>query len=136
YRTVGLSWEFSGLTDGSPPSTKEALADSIMHFFGISVVHDEKIRETKIPVIYGLSQSFPNPCDKNAVIAYQIPLKGEVSLKVYDVSGRLVDVLVEGEVKPGYYPVRLDTKSYVSGVYFYRLAAGGKVFTRKLIVVR
>jgi hypothetical protein len=43
---------------------------------------------------------------------------------------------VSGEMEVGYHSMRLDTKGYASGVYFYRLAAGNKTFTKKLIVVR
>ncbi len=138
YKTIGLSFEFGGLVDGSPPSTKEALADSIMHFFGIFAtgVEDNVDKPLNIPRVYGLSQAYPNPCEGHAVIKYQIPQKSEIHLKIYDVSGRLVDVLVSGEVDPGYHHARLDTKSYVSGVYFYRLAAGNKTFTRKMVVVK
>jgi hypothetical protein len=137
YRTVGVSWEFSGLVDGSPPSTKEALADSIMHFFGIFIgVEEEEVVGMNLPKVYGLSQSYPNPCGSHAFIRYQVPRKSQVDLRVYDASGRLVDVLLEGEVEAGYHSARLSTDSYVSGVYFYRLAAGGKTFTKKLIVVK
>jgi len=89
-----------------------------------------------LPKVYGLSQSYPNPCGSHAFIKYQVPRKSSVDLRVYDASGRLVEVIVDGEVEAGYHSTRLDTKSYVSGVYFYRLAAGNKVFTKKLIVVK
>ena len=137
YKTVGVSFEFGGLSDGTPPLTKEALADSIMHFFEILVgTEEEHVIVLNLPKVYGLSQNFPNPCGNNVVINYQIPHKGKVSLRVYDVSGRLTDVLIDGVVEPGYHSFRLDTKGYASGVYFYRLVGGGKTFTRKMIVVK
>jgi len=137
YRTVGVSWEFGGLVDGSPPSTKEALADSIMHFFGIFVgVEEELVNSSSLPKVYGLSQSYPNPSSRDVTIRYQLPRKGNVSLKVYDVSGRLIEVLTDGVEEAGYHSESLDTKGYASGVYFYRLKAGDKTFTRKMLVVR
>jgi len=137
YRTVGVSWEFGGLVDGSPPSTKEALADSIMHFFGIFVgVEEEPVNSSSLPKVYGLSQSYPNPSSRDVTIRYQLPRKGNVSLKVYDVSGRLIEVLTDGVEEAGYHSESLDTKGYASGVYFYRLKAGDKTFTRKMLVVR
>ncbi|TES94064.1 MAG: T9SS type A sorting domain-containing protein, partial [Candidatus Cloacimonadota bacterium] len=135
YQTVGLSFEFGGLVDGSPPSTKEALADSIMRFFG-AAVEEKPSSNLKIPKIYGLSQNYPNPANQLSIINYQLPVKSQVSLKVYDVSGRLMDVLIDGIIEPGYHSMRLDTKVYVSGVYFYRLAAGGRIFTKKMVIVR
>jgi hypothetical protein len=137
YRTVGTSFEFGGLVDGSPPSTKAALADSIMHFFGIFIGVEEKPTLPSIlPTVYHLSQSYPNPCDNQTIIHYQIPRKGQVSLNVYDATGRLVEVLIDGEIEPGYHSTRLDTKGYASGIYFYRLSAGGRTFTKKMIVVK
>jgi hypothetical protein len=47
-----------------------------------------------------------------------------------------VDEVVGGVVEAGYHSVRLDTKGYVSGVYFYRLRAGSRIFTKKMIVVK
>jgi hypothetical protein len=55
---------------------------------------------------------------------------------VYDVSGRLVEELIGGAVDAGYRAVRMDTKSYLSGVYFYRLVAGNRIFMKKMIVVK
>lgn len=135
YKTVGVSWEFSGLTDGAPPSTKAALADSIMRFFGIFVPVDQE-ELTPAPQAFGLSDGFPNPCKRHATIAYQVSRKSHVSLKLYDATGRLVDVLVNREVNPGYHQAQLDTKMLASGVYFYRLEAGERSLNKKLIVVK
>ncbi|MBA7710038.1 hypothetical protein ES703_118966 [subsurface metagenome] len=99
-------------------------------------IEEEPVSVLNLPKVYGLSNSYPNPCGKRVVINYQIPRKGEMSLRVYDVSGRLTDVLIDGVVEPGYHSLRLDTKGYASGVYFYRLVAGDKTFTRKMIVVK
>jgi hypothetical protein len=135
YRTVGVSFEFGGLLDGSPPSTKKILADSIMHFFGILGVEEED-DALPLPEVFALLPCLPNPCGNQALIRFQVPRKSEVDLRVYDASGRLVDVLVHGKVEPGYHSMSVDTKGYVSGVYFYRLAAGGKTFTRKMIILK
>jgi hypothetical protein len=135
YKTVGVSWEFSGLVDGAPPSTKTALADSIMRFFGIFVSRDEE-RSSPGPKLFGLYESVPNPCKRFASIAYQVPRKTHISLKLYDASGRLVKDMVNGEAEPGYHHLKLDTKLLASGVYFYRLETGERAFTKKMIVVK
>jgi hypothetical protein len=96
----------------------------------------EGVTAPALPKVYGLSQSYPNPCGSHAEIRYQLPRKSEVSLCVYDASGRLVDEVVGGVVEAGYHSIRLDTQGYVSGVYFYRLRAGSRIFTKKMIVVR
>ncbi len=135
YKTVGVSWEFSGLVDGAPPSTKEALADSIMRFFGI-YVSKEPDEQASPPHVFALSQSFPNPTQRYTTISYHVPRKAHISLRLYDASGRLVNILVNGKVEAGYHRMGLDTKHLASGIYFYRLKAGEKDFSRKLIVVK
>ncbi|MCK4576672.1 T9SS type A sorting domain-containing protein, partial [candidate division WOR-3 bacterium] len=89
-----------------------------------------------LPLKYYLATAYPNPVKNGAFIEYQIPRKSNVTLKVYDVSGRLVNVLVDGVIDAGYHNIGLNTKGYASGIYFYRLVAGGKTFTKKLIVVK
>jgi len=88
------------------------------------------------PKTYGLSKNYPDPCGHHTVINYQVPCRSKVSLRVYDVSGRLVNVLTNGVIESGYHSIRLDTRGYENGIYFYCLAAGGKNFTRKMIVVK
>jgi hypothetical protein len=59
-----------------------------------------------------------------------------VSLKVYDVLGKEVATLVNKRQAPGNYQVVFEAKNLPSGIYFYRLRAGGFVATRKLLRVR
>ncbi len=89
-----------------------------------------------LPSDYYLTNAYPNPLKSQTVISYQIPYKSKVCLSMYDASGRLMDVLVDGVVEPGYHSLQLDTKDYASGVYFYRLVTRGKILTRKMIVVK
>ncbi len=59
-----------------------------------------------------------------------------VRLVVYDLLGREVAVLVDGYQTPGEHRVTFDARSLASGIYFYRLIAGGAVQTRKMALVR
>lgn len=135
YRTVGFSFEFGGLQDATPPSTKKVLADSIMHFFGIMGIEEEPA-STQLPETFALLPSLPNPCRKEATIRFQVPRKSEVDIRMYDASGRLIDVLLTGKVEPGYHILHVNTKAYVNGVYFYRLTTRNRTFTRKMVVVK
>jgi hypothetical protein len=92
--------------------------------------------QQEVPRFFALTHSYPNPVRDAVTIKFQTPRKDMVSLHVYDATGRLVDVALDREVEAGFHTLRLDMKQYVSGVYFYRLAAGGKTFTRKMIVVK
>jgi hypothetical protein len=90
---------------------------------------------------YFLGPAFPNPSRGSVVIFYGLPVEAPVSLKVYDLSGRLVRTLVSGREKAGYHKVYWDGRAeggrgVGSGVYFYRLAAGSFSTTRKFMVLK
>ena len=99
------------------------------------------VSEDFVPDRFALHQSRPNPFGSRTAIAYDVPAGGGwVSLKVYDVVGRVVDILVDGLENPGRKTVTWDgTNSHgrrvASGVYFYRLDAPGYRQTRKMTTV-
>ncbi|UCF05845.1 MAG: T9SS type A sorting domain-containing protein, partial [bacterium] len=88
-----------------------------------------------------LSQNFPNPFNPQTKIAFGIRETTDVSLRIYDVSGHLVSVLVEESREAGRYEETWDGKdiggrSVASGVYFYRLDAGAFTETKKMVLMR
>jgi hypothetical protein len=89
-----------------------------------------------LPREYSLSEAFPNPFNPATVIRYQLPVASEVNLSVYDLLGRAVAVLVNERKDPGRYEVKFDATGLASGVYLYRLTAGGFGKTRKLLLMR
>ncbi len=89
-----------------------------------------------IPKEYSLSQNFPNPFNPSTTIQFAIPNSQFVILKIYDVLGREVAKLVEGELNPGELSVVLDAKSLASGVYFYQLRAGIFIQTKKMLIIK
>jgi hypothetical protein len=93
-------------------------------------------RNGAIPSEFSLSQNYPNPFNPTTNIQFAVPQAGPVSLRVYDVLGREVALLVDDVLKPGYYTARFDGHTLASGVYFYRLIAGGFVEMRKMQVVK
>jgi hypothetical protein len=121
---------------GSSQGDLEQNGDTAQYKYDSMFVGVEEPTYEILPKRYYLSGAYPNPVSNGAMISYQLPRKSEVSLCVYDVSGRLVDILVDGVIEAGYHSLRLDTKPYASGIYFYRLTAGSETFTRKLIVVK
>jgi len=85
---------------------------------------------------FALDQNFPNPFNPSTVISYQLPKSGPVALRVYDVLGKEVRTLVEGEQSAGSHTVTFDASSLSSGVYFYRMQAGNFVETKRLVILR
>ena len=85
---------------------------------------------------FKLLQNEPNPFGGGTVIGYSLPATGAVTLEVYDMTGRLVKTLVDEHQKSGLYQVRWDAQGQASGIYFYRLQAGGFTATRKMTLLR
>ncbi|CUS89839.1 T9SS type A sorting domain-containing protein, partial [Candidatus Kryptobacter tengchongensis] len=69
-------------------------------------------------------------------IKYSIPNTERVTLKIYNILGQEVATLVDEEQKPGVYELKFDASNLASGVYFYRLKAGGFVDIKKMVLVR
>jgi hypothetical protein len=88
------------------------------------------------PRTYSLGQNYPNPFNPSTKIGFVIAKKSFVSLKVYDVLGKEVAVLVNSEYLSGNYEVPFVGTSLASGIYFYRLQAGLFTETKKLILLK
>jgi hypothetical protein len=113
-------------------SARHANVQSQLAAFGITST--EKTEE--VPTSYGLEQNYPNPFNPRTTIRYQLPARGHVSLRVYDMMGREVAVLADAEQEGGHRSVVFDASNLPSGVYFYRLIVGSFVETKKLVVLR
>jgi len=88
------------------------------------------------PEVLELAQNYPNPFNPSTVISYALPEQAQVRLTVYDMLGRTVGVLVDEQQAPGRYDVTWDASNHSSGVYIYRIDAGGLSITRKMTLVR
>ncbi len=88
------------------------------------------------PAGFELRQSYPNPFNPKTVISFFLPVASAVRLSVYDLVGREVAVLVNEKRMPGLHEVEFDASALTSGIYFYRLCAGGFACTRKAVLLR
>jgi hypothetical protein len=89
-----------------------------------------------VPDKFSLSQNYPNPFNPTTKIDYNLPTDANVSLKIYDVTGRLISTLVNEKKLAGYYTKEFDAVNIASGVYFYRLQAGSFVDTKRFVVIK
>ena len=83
-----------------------------------------------------LFQNYPNPFNPTTTIRYQLPKAAHIIVGIYDLQGRLVETLVDGEKAAGRYSVTWHAKNQPSGVYFYRIQAGKFTATKKLLLVK
>jgi Secretion system C-terminal sorting domain len=85
---------------------------------------------------FSLSDNYPNPFNPSTQITYSVPKATNVTLKVYDVLGQEVALLVDEKKQPGEYNVTWNAEGVPSGVYFYRIVAGEFVETKKMVLIR
>lgn len=92
--------------------------------------------EGQTPSEYTLSQNYPNPFNPTTKIQYSVPEQAQVSLRVYDILGREVAVLVNEVQTSGNYEYKFDASALSSGIYFYKLDAAGLSISRKMILMK
>lgn len=92
--------------------------------------------EPHIPIIYTLDQNYPNPFNPVTTISYQLPKSTYVKLSIYDITGRLIETLLNENKNAGYYSVEWNSNNVGSGIYFYRIEAGDFSEVKKCLVVK
>ncbi len=90
----------------------------------------------QIPLTYHLSQNFPNPFNPGTKINYEIPEQGRVTIKVYDVLGKLVKTLIDEDKEPGNYSLKFYGDGLASGIYFYQLKVNSYTSTKKFVLLK
>jgi hypothetical protein len=98
---------------------------------GVGDKNTELVRE------FSLHQNYPNPFNPQTVISYSLPNAGLVTLKVFDVVGREVAVLIQNQtVTAGAHTVVFNASKLSSGMYFYRLSSGQFTETKKMLLIK
>lgn len=105
---------------------------------GKIIVTDLLDDQTKIPTQYALFQNYPNPFNPETTIRYDIPVAGNVTLKLYDILGNEVTTLVDEYRSAGSYSVKLSVKNFelATGIYFYQLISNNFIQTKKIVLVK
>ncbi len=103
----------------------------------LGIVTSIKNEEGNIPAEFKLLQNYPNPFNPETNINYSIPEETNVTIKLYDVIGREVKVLVNERKQPGKYTIKFKGGEICSGVYFYRLTtSSGYTAVKKLVILK
>ncbi|MDD5360918.1 MAG: T9SS type A sorting domain-containing protein [Ignavibacteria bacterium] len=91
----------------------------------------------EVPDKFDLGQNYPNPFNQSSIINLQCSMKGMVTLKVFDISGREVQSLVNETLSPGTYQVRFDGSGLSSGIYYYKLTVDNKpIAIKKMVMIK
>ena len=112
----------------------DELDDLLILFVNDGVVNISE--EESVPAEFYLSQNYPNPFNPITNFEFRISDFGFVSLKVYDLLGREVAVLIDEEKSAGEYEVEFNGEGLSSGMYFYTLKAGNFTDTKKMILLK
>jgi hypothetical protein len=131
--STAADFHWMGYDNASP--TYQALL-----WFGIPVGVELEEKEI-IPGKFSLSQNYPNPFNPSTSIQYAVSSRQFVSLKIYDVLGNEIAILVNEELPAGEYEVEFNSHSgevrnLVSGIYFYLMTAGSYSATKKMILLK
>jgi hypothetical protein len=148
-RSDGLIWECRDFqADGTHPAPtgRTKVANLLLAFFKTEVTATSwflKKNTTGIdatshqfPHHFRLEQNYPNPFNPNTVISFQLPVNSYVTLKVFDVNGREVATLVDGEMAAGKHAVTFVPREATTGLYFYKITAGKFSQTRKAVLMK
>jgi len=105
--------------------------------FGFKTKQTSDVKvEAAIPSNMDLSQNYPNPFNPTTQIKYSIPKAGHVTMKLYNLLGDLLQVMVDGYRSEGTYSITFDGSNLPSGVYIYSLSANGKILNHKMTLVK
>jgi Secretion system C-terminal sorting domain len=114
--------------------------DSKAEFQTVMTYYNGKVtgikKTDKLPSGFELAQNYPNPFNPSTVINFSIPMHSNVKVAVYNVLGKEVAVLIDGELNAGNYNVTWDAKDDASGTYFYRITTPNFTSTKKMILLK
>ncbi|MDO8549419.1 MAG: T9SS type A sorting domain-containing protein, partial [Ignavibacteria bacterium] len=89
-----------------------------------------------LPQEFSISQNYPNPFNPTTKINFSVPRNSLVTLKVYDVLGKEVATLVNGEMNSGNYEVDFNAANLASGLYIYKIQAGSFSSSMKMMLLK
>jgi hypothetical protein len=97
-----------------------------------------EINDSKHQILSGFSlkQNYPNPFNPSTTIGFSIPNETFVTIKIYDILGNEIAVLVNDTKLAGKYDILFDTNGLTSGVYYYQMSAGNFIDTKKLLLLK
>ncbi len=96
----------------------------------------EEPPEAELPGSFALHQNYPNPFNPRTTIEYVLAASDHVTLRVFDILGRVVATLLDDRMPAGSHEARFDAQDLASGVYIYRLTAGARAETKVMVLLK
>lgn len=150
FRDTTGNFDTTGVRTVIRDGTLGIVKAEVEHFSDVVMTSEKLLGDTPTEVVgqeaniasdFVLHQNSPNPFNPSTTISYELPARAPVSLKIYDITGRLVRTLVQEEQPANRNTVSWDAtdnsgRNVASGIYFYRLRAGDLVQTRRMVLLR
>jgi len=105
-------------------------------WFNAQAIMAVKETQLHLPDNFTLNQNYPNPFNPSTHIPVTLTHAEFISLKVFDVTGKQIAVLIDGIRLPGIYEIECNAAEFPSGTYYYRLQSGSSIQTRKMILMK
>lgn len=136
----GQGLDFHGAWNVYPyfPSGKFVVSDMMTGLWVFKLTNSIGVEplNNKVPGQFKLHQNSPNPFNPVTIIRYELNVAGNVSLTVYDVTGKEISLLVDAVQKAGIYRIIFEGDGLAGGVYYYRLKAGDFSETKKMVLIK
>jgi flagellar hook assembly protein FlgD len=100
------------------------------------MLNPNSVKDEVEPAVFKINQNYPNPFNPSTVINYQLAVDNYTTLKIYNILGKEVTTLVNGNVTAGSHQVTFDGSQLSNGIYFYKLQSGSNVEVKKLTLVK
>jgi hypothetical protein len=141
YGVYGSDTQISNLVSIDTLSAADTLIGSTgKHgIYGISIQANPVsgiVNTNVVPTKYFLYQNYPNPFNPITKVKWSMLNEGNVKIVIYDVTGRELQTLVNGVMKPGTYNVLFNGSQLSSGIYFYKMITNGYIETRRMVILK
>jgi len=121
---------------GASSNTANRLYTGFWYVLSQNAVSGIEEGEDLLPKEYKLEQNYPNPFNPATVIKFQLPFSGLVTIKIYNILGREVATVVDGEIEAGYHKIEFSGGALASGIYIYRMETKNYVSVLKMILLK
>jgi YD repeat-containing protein len=132
YDAIGRLTDMAYANGGSLHYTYDANGNVLSETTSLATA----VEDASAPLRFSLGPATPNPGGSIRNLYFTLPARAHVTLRVFDVAGRLKATLVDHDHDAGRHDVRFFTERWATGVYYYRLESAGRVRAGRLVVLR